>query len=1123
MGQIVQQGKSIDALKLLNNAIVTSRLYPPEAPQVSQAVERGYKGLKLFLREQGPLLFSFQDDAPCVCEQPLDQETLDAFPNLVVFRQLRLLGLAQLRIGADMDRFAFGQILYVFNSPIEKVKKAGGGVVFITGLGLASYFSDEQETSPRQKLDTSGPVESRSRKLVKVRPELLACLCGKDMRPTIQTELTTRLATAESAIDLLAAGVGHILQDILKKGMLIASPLFSAMLKGAEMQLGETEGRQVALGLARILVENLREPALCVLLSQEYPEGFGENFYDGLIGYLTTENLSPVFIFFREQLAKARLVGGDTSPRVELLEKAMFRIMNTGKGKQFLGAEKARALIYEGEVERKKRRLAAGIEGLLQGNLGAMKSEELVHYLPVAITEKLQSKSDNDAETLIKRIAAYLHQEGKMVGDAVFLSITTIGEKFVAEGRLALIDFFLEPLMAVLREGVLEEPVFEKIINFLHQTMQASWDCGDNRRGDVILTLFSMIRSGQLSRPANLKGIISKIQDRGIQRSKLPTLLAECLASPLDEVLSCRLVLQGPVAVRFLIESLINTEDIDDRMKIIDLLTTNTSFLAPIILERLPEHMPWYGKRNLLKLLGEAGREEDAEGVLPYLKHEDFRVQREAFLCLYKIGGKSRKKLFLAALNDSSELIKVQIIDAFSSFCDHEVAAQLSELLRTSDTLSDKNRTDILLQLLETLGRCANPTALKGVESFLQSRGQRVTKKIPDHVWLAAEKAASHLENDLQESRKKYQQAGQLRKNALKQVAKLGKVTKDQRIVTGLSQEQLIRTLLAQGDTSAAKEKLIELIENSVRMRKFAQAENLREWLIEIDPTAFSQIIKVAEIIEREKLAAIDKSHLEIWNSLYECLTSGEFSALYHAQKHRKYLDGEVIVSQGAMQTALFFINGGKVKLYFEDTGKEILVKTMGSGEIFGAGAFFDASIWTISVASVGSSQISTLRLDKLREWSEEFPGLESKLQNFCSKFEKIDEFIRGSSRDRRTQERHKISGRVNTLLVDNSGHSIGASVMVELLDISLGGISYQVRISKKEDARTLLGRKVQVRLPSGDKPGEFTMIVGDILAVRSINAVENDYSVHVKFNVALDNGKLHEILKAASREAQVQ
>jgi len=111
----------------------------------------------------------------------------------------------------------------------------------------------------------------------------------------------------------------------------------------------------------------------------------------------------------------------------------------------------------------------------------------------------------------------------------------------------------------------------------------------------------------------------------------------------------------------------------------------------------------------------------------------------------------------------------------------------------------------------------------------------------------------------------------------------------------------------------------------------------------------------------------------------------------------------------------------------------------------------------------------------------------------------------------------------VSTLLVDNRGHSIGVSAMVELSDISLGGISYQVRISKKENARTLLGRKVQVRLPMGDKPGEFAMITGDILAVRSIYAVESEYSVHVKFDTILGNKKLQEIIRAASREAQVQ
>ena len=41
------------------------------------------------------------------------------------------------------------------------------------------------------------------------------------------------------------------------------------------------------------------------------------------------------------------------------------------------------------------------------------------------------------------------------------------------------------------------------------------------------------------------------------------------------------------------------------------------------------------------------------------------------------------------------------------------------------------------------------------------------------------------------------------------------------------------------------------------------------------------------------------------------------------------------------LQETLFFINSGKVKLYFDDKGSEVLVKTMGRGEIFGAESFF--------------------------------------------------------------------------------------------------------------------------------------------------------------------------------------
>ncbi len=1116
MGQIIQQGKGVDALKLLNNAIVTSRLYPPESPQVATAVERGYKGLKLFLRDQGPLLFSFKDDAPSLCGQPLQQEVLDSFPNLIVFRQLRMLGLMQLLIGADMDRFAFGQILSVFNTTPEKAKKSGGGVAYITGLGLASYFPEEPIESDK-KIEVTAPVQSRTRKLIKVQPELLACLCGLDRGPAVQAELQQRLATIDSAVDLLAAGVGHILQEIFKKGGGGASSHFPTMLRSAETILEEGARHEVSLGLARVLVENLRAPALCVLLCQDFPEGFGEQFYDGLIGFLNNENLTAVFVVFREQIAKVRQIDGDSSPSVDFFGKAMLKLMNTGKGKQYIGAEKARTLIHEGEVARKKRRLEAGIHGLLQGNLNALNSEELVQYLPEVLTEKFVAKALVDVELLLQRFAAYLAQEIGKIGDSALLCSVVIGEKLLGEERLDLFDIFLDQIIAVVQKQTLPQVVGEKLIVFLHKLMQVSWSSGDNRRGDGVLALFYAIRSGQISKSKAFRDLVGKVQDRGIQRAKLPALLAECLASPLDDILGCRLVLQGPVAVRFLVESLINTEDMDDRIKIIDLLTsTSSNFLAPIIHERLPEHMPWYGKRNLLKLLGEAGKEEDAESALPFLKHDDFRVQREAFLCLYKIGGKNRKKLFLAALADSSELIKVQIIEALSNFCDFDVATQLSQLLAEHQSFSDKNFSEIVCQLLETLGRCANPVAHKGVEAFLQTKGQRTGKRIPETIWNAAEDALRYLENDLQENKKKYVLAGQLRKNALKQVAKQSKETAEQKFVAGLPQEQNVRALLNKGDSLAAKDMLVQLIEKSARARNFVQAEKLREWLIEIDPTAFSHIIQVAEFIEREKIASIDKGHMEIWNNLYECLSSEEFAAVYHALQHRKYLSEETIVSQGTMQTSLFFINSGKVKLYFADKGQEVLISTMGRGEVFGAEVFFDASIWTVSVASIGPSEISFLKLDKLKEWQEEYPGLESKLREFSLTFNRVEDFLEKNERDRRTQERHKISGRVSTTLIDEHGQSLGISTMVELLDISIGGVAYQARISKKENARLLLGRKVQVKVPEGEKTGEFAHLDGDILAVRSISPVENDYSVHVKFETPLDRRQLQEIIRAA-------
>ncbi len=921
MNQIESLGKSIDVLKSFNNTIVTCRIYPPEAPQVAAAVDRGYKSIKTYLRQYGDLTYSLREGDPYLCGQVLHQEILDSFSNLVIYRQLRLLGLDDLEISAEMDRFAFSQLLSVFNASVEKIKNEGGGLEYITSLGLACYFPEKIEEFVEASEKKGQKSGLRTLNLVKVRPEIIACLFGKDKRPVIEAELQKQMAGPETAIETLAAGTAHILQDIQKRKMIVASRYFPFMLIRAEMLIESNRWQEIALGLATIYVESLKEPALCVLSAQEYPTGFGAAVYEALLAALTPEKLSGIIAIFREQLTKAQRIGGEHSPQGQFLEKALTQLTSSKKGKHFLNTEKARNLIHEGERERKKRRLEAGIKGFLQGNISLLKSEELVEYLPDALRQIQKNSDGAHVPLLLHGMVEYLAEGSEEQRDSLLERIVTIGENLLSDGHWGHLDLLLKPVTEEVRRVGSKKELIEKIITFLQQVMQQSWQAGENERGDGLLTLLHQIRSGLIPHSAEIKALVGKVQDRGIRRASLPGLLSQCLATPQDEKLGFRLIYQGPVVVRFLVESLINADNAADRLKIIDLLTYSSDYLPSLVHERLQEHMVWYGKRNLIKLLGETGKEGDAESILPYLQHEDFRVQRETFLTLYKIGGKNRKQLLLRALNDSSEKIKVQIIGALAAFCDAEVADSLALLLASHEQFSDDNRNDLMLQLLETLGRCPCAEAYKGVDAFLLMRGQRAAKKISEQVWAAAEKALKFLQKELQESRKKHVQASQLRKNALKQVAKASKKTVSQWVITGLPEEQAVRTFLARGEKSAAMKQLLGLIERVARLRNFMQAQKLREWIVEIDSTAVSQILRASEIIDREKVAAIDKGHLEIWGELYDILTTDEFSAVYYALKHKKYQNEEIIINQGTVQETLFFINSGQAKLYFDRQG----------------------------------------------------------------------------------------------------------------------------------------------------------------------------------------------------------
>ena len=1104
------QGRSVEALKSFNNSISTSRLYPPDAPQVSAAVDRGYKSIKTFLRQYKQLQFALVDDQPSLCNTLLSQEILGSFPNLHIYRQLRLLGLNCLTVTTDMDRFTFNQLLVVFQASARKIEEAGGGLEYVTAQGVSNYFSLQPPV-----IGGGGTQHkvAKERNILKVRPELVLCILGEDKRPLVIEDLKKRIVVVDTGVSILATAIAKILQTIRTKKKIVAATEFPKMLRNAERYLPLDKRDSVADRLAQLLVQNLKDSALCVLFCQEFPASFGNKLYVQLVAGLSGARIGRVVMIFREQIERGKGMGGE-SPQTRFLGKSLLKLMSTEKGKLFLSAEKAKKIIHEGERERIKKRLEAGVNSILESDFQALENEEFVEALPAGLLQLQKDRGGDLIPRILKNIVIFLGKQQDKDNRIVLDCLLETGNSFFQDGYTKQVEILATPLILVAQKASLGPQLFEKTISFLQKLMQNFWENGEQERGDKILLLFYQIRSGQLEKNEQLKTIAGQIQDRGIDRSLLQRCLRDCLSNPEDETLSSRLVWQGPIAIKFLVDALIQTEEHNDRLKIIELLTIDTRYLVPVIRERLPNHMPWYGKRNLIKLLGETGSPEDAEAVLEFLRHVDFRVQREAFNTIYKIGGPYRKHLFLDALDRVSEVVTIQIVEAFSSFCDKEVASRLGVLLEEYTNFSESSREPLLLAVFETLGRCPCSTSLKTVEKFIDKKGQRPARSLSPKVWEKAEKALHFLKNDLQAKKKNQVQASQLRKIALQQLAKKNKGAVHQRVITGLPEEQTIRSLLAKGEHDTGVKQLMLLIEQSARTRHFMQAERLKEWLAEKEKGELEHVLRAGEIIIREKNATLYRAPLDVWSALHDALTTEEFSELFTHLDNRKYTAEEPVVKQGEKQNALFFINSGEVKIHYKDEGDDFFISTMKSGGIFGADAFFEPSVWTISVASIGDSEISCLSVDTLQRWTQEYPELEDKLEKFCEQFERVESLIIKNSRDRRVHERHLICCTTQANLVDFRGRNTGITADVEVMDISCGGLAYKLRLNHKGSLRQLLGRKVRMALPAGESRSSLATITGDIVAVKTCKASPDCYSVHMKFDTLLKTEQLNDIMR---------
>lgn len=297
--------------------------------------------------------------------------------------------------------------------------------------------------------------------------------------------------------------------------------------------------------------------------------------------------------------------------------------------------------------------------------------------------------------------------------------------------------------------------------------------------------------------------------------------------------------------------------------------------------------------------------------------------------------------------------------------------------------------------------------------------------------------------------------------------------------------------------------------------QRFDEAETCRDRLYDVDSTALSAIIKVNEIIENEKSRSIAPEFRQTWAPIFECLTTEEANALHSELKPVHLAPDHAVIAQGRANHRIFFVNSGRLKMFCRIGDKDILIKRLGMGAIFGHETFFSINLCTHSVTTLSRVELSYLEKKRLVALQAKFPHLCSNLETIiCGLNQTAYDCLNLKGIERRNYQRYRISTRVRAqLLTSDTDKTTGMPINGEMWDISKNGLSFYYRSKNEKSVQRLLGRSISVRfcLNGGTK---LLVVTGVVHGVQSHPL--DKYSVHLKLNRRFSDAAIKTISKIA-------
>lgn len=142
---------------------------------------------------------------------------------------------------------------------------------------------------------------------------------------------------------------------------------------------------------------------------------------------------------------------------------------------------------------------------------------------------------------------------------------------------------------------------------------------------------------------------------------------------------------------------------------------------------------------------------------------------------------------------------------------------------------------------------------------------------------------------------------------------------------------------------------------------------------------------------------------------------------------------------------------------------EEVTIREARAGDIVGVELFFSFSVATFSAMVNEDCKLQLIDRAQRFKWMASLPSLISKLQIYCDALEELSKVVVQKGIERRAATRLPSTLPAALRALDENGNPEEPPIGVYFSDVCPGGASLDVKLSKPEEAKALLGAWVTI------------------------------------------------------------